>query len=187
MIALSFMQVFALDFPIDAQKNAQAHNNQGVLYMRERNYFSAIQEFKIAIAINPYHQTTAVYFNNLGCAYLELAKIQNEHGIPKEWGDFGAYAQMSFEDAIKQDVMKLSYYQNIVDSFELQGTLNKELKKYQKDSNKNPFSNIVVALIYVKQNKIRNAQIILDDFMTENPDLIINSSLKSYLKSLDED
>ena len=65
--------------------------------------------------------------------------------------------------------------------------LKNELKKYQKDSAKNPFSNIVIALIYVKQGKIRNAQIILDDFMTENPDLIINSSLKSYLKSLEED
>lgn len=180
-------QAFSLDFPIDAQKNAQAHNNQGVLYMRERNYFAAIQEFKIAIAINPYHQATAVYFNNLGLAYLELAKIQNEHGIPREWGDFGDFARVSFEDAIKQDTMKLSYYQNIVDCFELRKTLGKELKKYQKDGAKNPLSNIVVALIYVKQNKIRNAQIILDDFMTEHPDLIINSSLKTYLRTLEDD
>ena len=184
---LFIVQAFAIDFPIDAQKNAQAHNNQGVLYMRERNYFAAIQEFKIAIAINPYHQATAVYFNNLGCAYLELAKIQNEHGIPKEWGDFGSFAQVSFEDAIKQDPMKLGYYQNIVDSFELQNSLSKELKKYQKDSVKNPLSKIIVALIYVKQNKIQNAQINLDDFMVDHPDLIINSSLKTYLRQFEDD
>lgn len=166
--------------PVDAQKNAQMHNNRGTLYMKERDYLAAIKEFKIAIAVNPRKQSTATYYNNLGCAYMEIAKIQGTHNVSKKNGDFAQYAQMSFESAITQDCMNLSYYQNLVDSFYLQGTLSKNLAKYKKS--KKPFDKIIVGLIYEKLGKKSTARTLFDDFITENPDLIISKNLRLYIR-----
>ena len=57
-------------YTIDPEKNAYNHNNKGVEYLSEKYYYGAIQEFKIAISLNPNTQATAVYFNNLGKTYL---------------------------------------------------------------------------------------------------------------------
>ena len=50
---------------IDATKNAFLHNNMGLRYMEEHCYYAAIQEFKIAISLNPNTQATAVYYKNI--------------------------------------------------------------------------------------------------------------------------
>ena len=167
--------------PIDAEANAQTRNNRGVMYMREKDYFAAIKEFKIAIGVNPNHQTSAVYYNNLGRAYLELAKIQKEHNLPTKNANFASYAQESFESAIKQDCLQLSFYKNLVLSFELQGTLNSKRKQYSSDTT-NPFNLIIVALIDERLGNKRNMQIALDDFIASYPKLLITVSLKDYLK-----
>lgn len=171
-------------YPIDAEKNAQKRNNSGVLYMKERDYFAAIKEFKIAIAINPNHQTSAVYYNNLGSAYLELGKIQKQYKLNKNGADFASFAQESFESAIAQDCMQLSFYKNLVSSFELQGIMNSKKREYLNDES-NPLNLIVVALIEEKLGNKVNAQIMLDDFIVSYPDLLITVSLKNYLKRIE--
>lgn len=166
--------------PIDAQKNAQMHNSMGATFMKEKDYLAAIKEFKIAIAINPYHQSTAVYYNNLGCSYLELSRIQVKHKLTKKDGEFAVWAQISFENAIMQDCMNLSYYKNLVESFSLQGNLSSKLAKYKKSSEKNQFDKIILGLIYEKMGKKAIAKGIFDEFTSQNPDLIISKSLKKY-------
>ena len=64
----SFLPVFAsgrtsVTYVIDPEKNAYDHNNKGVIYVEEKCYYAAIQEFKMAISLNPKTQATAVYFN----------------------------------------------------------------------------------------------------------------------------
>lgn len=166
--------------PIDAQNNAQMHNNQGVLYLRERDYLAAIKEFKIAIAINPNTQASATYYNNLGCAYLEIAKFQRAHANLKKEGNFAYFAQISFESAIKQDAMNLAYYKNLVDSFYYQGTLNKSYLKYR--NSKNQFDKIIVGLIHEKQGRIEAAKTVFDEFVSQNPSLLISKSLMNYIQ-----
>jgi len=68
--------------------------------MNERCYYAAIQEFKIAISLNPNTQATAVYYNNIADAYMEI-------GYPN-------MAQQPYEDAIKQYSLNLQYYQDLV-------------------------------------------------------------------------
>ncbi len=165
--------------PIDAQNNAQMHNNQGVSYMRERDYLAAIKEFKIAIAINPKTQASATYYNNLGCAYLEIAKFQSSHANMKKEGNFANFAQVSFEDAIKQDAMNLSFYKNLVESFYYQGTLNKSYLKYRES--KNEFDKIIVGFIFQKQGRTDAAKTIFDEFASDNPNLLISKSLAQYI------
>ncbi len=186
MFAFLCLPNCAEEFPIDAAQNAQMHNNKGVEYMKERDYFAAIQEFKFAIAINPYHQTTAVFFNNLGKAYLELAKIQYEKKLTKKDADFAEWAKISFEAAIDQDYLKLQYYENLADSIELTKKINREIKEYTERSIKNPMWLIEVALLYEKKGEYTNAKICIDEFIVKYPDLIIIDTLRNYIKKLDE-
>ena len=59
-------------YVIDAVRNAYIHNNKGLNYLKDNLYYPAIQEFKIAISLNPNTQATAVYYNNLGETYMKL-------------------------------------------------------------------------------------------------------------------
>jgi tetratricopeptide (TPR) repeat protein len=47
---------------INASNNAEMHNNWGVNYLEEGDYFAAIKEFKIAIALNPSKQNNRCLF-----------------------------------------------------------------------------------------------------------------------------
>jgi tetratricopeptide (TPR) repeat protein len=171
---------------INASNNAEMHNNWGVNYLEEGDYFAAIKEFKIAIALNPSKQTTAVYFNNLGQTYMELSKIQKKHKLSTENGDFAHWAEISFDTAIEQDCMNMNYYKSLVQSYKAQGKLSEKLKEYKAKTEKDPFAQIVVVLIYKEQGKKRNAQISLDEFISKYPDLLITQSLKMYAKELDD-
>ena len=56
-------------YEIDAQKNAYVHNNLGLIYVDEKCYYAAIQEFKIAISLSPSTQASAIFYTNLGNTY----------------------------------------------------------------------------------------------------------------------
>lgn len=86
-------------YTIDAVRNAYIHNNRGLNYVAERMYYPAIEEFKIAISLNPNTQATAVYYNNLGETYMKI-------GYPD-------LAQDCFERALKQYSLNLKYYKNL--------------------------------------------------------------------------
>lgn len=88
-------------YTIDAVRNAYIHNNRGLNYVAERMYYPAIEEFKIAISLNPNTQATAVYYNNLGETYMKI-------GYPD-------LAQDCFERALKQYSLNLKYYKNLAD------------------------------------------------------------------------
>lgn len=178
LIALSLhLPAFCEVTPIDAQRAAQAHNNLGVDYFKEGDYLAAIKEFKIAIGINPNNQTTAVYNNNLGRTYLALARLSPPRS------PFPAWAQISFESAISQDCMNFSFYENLVESFKLQGNLGERLSYYKKDSAKNPFSSLTVALIHEKRGDKLSAIVIYNDFIKNFPDLIITNDVKKHLET----
>ena len=72
---------------IEAEKDAFLHNNIGINYLKDRIYYAAIQEFKIAISLSPTTQASAIFMNNLGETY-------NFIGYPD-------LAIPCFEDAIK--------------------------------------------------------------------------------------
>ena len=78
LISLIFLSVLTSGYRkpdvyvIDATKNAYIHNNMGLRYMNEHCYYAAIQEFKIAISLNPDTQATATYYDNIGDAYMAI-------------------------------------------------------------------------------------------------------------------
>lgn len=155
-------------YTIDAEKDAFYHNNVGLNYLKDRIYYAAIQEFKIAIQLSPNTQATAIFKNNLGETY-----------------DFIGYPDMArvcFEDAIKLYGLNFKYYINLVDCYKKLGITNTKIKELSKSAN--PYDKITLGLLYIQNGETRKGVIILDELCSEEPDLIITGAIKQYLKEV---
>jgi len=157
-------------YKIDPTTNAINHNNIGLKDVCEHNYYDAIQEFSLAIALNPKTQATAVYYNNLGETYMRIA-------------DFRA-AQGCFELAIKQYNLNLLYYQNLVSSFKAQKVMPAKIQLYKAKGEKDPMNMIILGLLYVSSGNIQGGIIKLDEFCMKEPDLLISDAVRSYIQSI---
>lgn len=157
-------------YKIDAEKNAVMHNNLGLEAVSEQNYYEAIQEFSLAILLNPKTQATAVYYNNLGETYMKVGCFREAQGC--------------FEKSIKQYNLNFLYYQNLVKSFKAQKTIGTKIKTYEAQSEKNPLNMIILGLLYVESGDTRRGIIKLDEFCMREPDLLITGAVRSYLKEI---
>ena len=155
-------------YTIDAEKDAFYHNNVGLNYLKDRIYYAAIQEFKIAIQLSPSTQATAIFKSNLGETY-------NFIGYPD-------MARVCFEDALKLYGLNFKYYINLADCYVRLGILNTKIKEYSSSSN--PYDKIMLGLLYVKSGQVRKGVIILDEFCNEEPDLLITPAVRQYLKEV---
>lgn len=157
-------------YKIDATKNATLHNNIGLNYISEQNYYDAIQEFSLAIALNPKSQASAVYYNNLGETYMKV-------GCYKE-------AQRCFENSLKLCRLNFLYYQNLVNSFKAQKNIDTKIKIYQQKAESNSLDMITLGLLYVENGDIQIGIIKLDEFCMKEPELLITPAVRSYLSQL---
>ncbi len=155
-------------YTIDAGKDAFYHNNVGLNYLKDRIYYAAIQEFKIAIQLSPNTQATAVFKNNLGETY-------NFIGYPD-------MARVCFEDAIKLYGLNFKYYLNLTECYKNLGIVNSKIQELS--TGKNPFDKIQLGLLYIQSGETRKGVIILDEFCTEEPDLLITPTIRQYLKEV---
>lgn len=157
-------------YKIDAEKNAVMHNNLGLQALTDNNYYVAIQEFSLAILLNPKTQATSVYYNNLGNTYMKLGYYRDAQGC--------------FEKAIKQYNLNFSYYQNLVNSYKAQNIIKPKINYFQAKINKDPMNMVILGLLYVSSGDIRRGIIKLDEFCMKEPDLLITGAVQSYLKTL---
>lgn len=155
-------------FHIDAITNASRHNILGTEYVRERCYYAAIQEFKIAISLNPNSQASSVYYNNLGEVYMKL-------GFPVE-------AQDCFERALKLYGLNFLYYQNLAKCYKQMKMEQKMISRYK--ISKNPLDKVMLGLLYAESGQTRMGIMTLDDFCMREPDLILTHGVKNYLRDL---
>ena len=144
---------------IDATKNAYLHNNMGIRYMDEGIYYAAIQEFKIAISLNPNTQATSVYYKNIGDAYM---------------------ARQPYEDAIRQYSLNFQYYQKLAKCYKSLGLANSKIAEYSKSQN--VLDKVMLGLLYIENGNLRRGIIILDEFTSDEPDLIITPAVKHFIK-----
>ena len=151
---------------IDATKNAFLHNNMGLRYMEEHCYYAAIQEFKIAISLNPNTQATAVYYKNIGDAYMAI-------GYPN-------MAQKPYEDAIRQYSLNLQYYQNLAKCYKKLGLVNSKIAEYSKGGN--ALNKVKLGILYIENGNIKRGITVLDEFTASEPDLIITPAVRQYVK-----
>ena len=155
-------------YTIDAGKDAFLHNNIGLNYLKDRIYYAAIQEFKIAIQLSPNTQATAIFKNNLG-------EVYNYIGYPD-------MARVCFEDAIKLYGLNFKYYLNLVDCYAQQGILQSKINELSDPQT--PYEKIQLGLLYIKSGQTRRGVILLDDLCNDEPDLLITPAIKQYLKEV---
>lgn len=156
-------------YKIDAEKNAYFHNNMGLRHVDEQAYYAAIQEFKIAISLNPNTQATAVYYANLGETYMKIGTYK--------------YAQDCFERAITQYPLNFEYYQNLAQCYKAENLIDLKIKTYS-DTSKNPLNMIMLGLLYIEKGNVKHGIITLDEFCMQEPDLIITNAVRNYLKQI---
>lgn len=154
---------------IDAQKNAVNHNNRGVIYMQDRYYAPAIKEFEMAVLLDPDTQASSVYYANLANCYMKI-------GYP-------ALAQDTLQRAIKKHPMNFGFYQDLAIIYKRLNITGQKLKYYQKDSEKNPLSQVMVGLILMEEGKIDAGLARLQEFVHLEPDLIITNGVKRYIEA----
>lgn len=173
IISLIFLSTIASgyrkpDVPvIDAVKNSNNHNNLGIMYMSERSYYAAIQEFKIAISLNPESQATAVYYTNLGDCYMKI-----EH--PE-------LALDCYERALTLYNLNLNYYINLAKCLIANKLLDKKLEQFSDFTN--PYNQLMSGVLYVESGNYQRGITVLDSFTISEPDLIITPAVKSYIRS----
>jgi tetratricopeptide (TPR) repeat protein len=158
-----------MTYVIDPEKNAYEHNNLGLMYVEEKCYYAAIQEFKIAISLNPKTQATAVYFNNLGNVYMKI-------GYPD-------LALDCYKNALTQYSLNFEYYQNLVNCYKALGQTENQLARYKAKQN-NPMDLIMLGLLYEQNKDKKKAIIVLDEFAMSEPDLIITPAVKNYIQKI---
>ena len=162
----------SVTYVIDPEKNAFEHNNLGLMYIEEKCYYAAIQEFKIAISLNPKTQATAVYFNNLGKVYMTI-------GYPN-------LALDCFKNAITQYSLNFEYYKNLAECYKALGQSESQLNQY-KSRKKAPLDLVMLGLLYEQNNDKKKAIIVLDEFSNSEPDLIITPAVKNYIQKIIDD
>ena len=159
---------------IDARNNASYHNDLGVKFMRKQIYPRAVEEFGIAAALVVDSQETGVYYNNLGLAYLGLAKQDFARAEL-----YAKQAQHAFEHALSYGIMQASYYENLVECYELQGTIDENIRLCLNSDS--VYNKILLVFLYKRIGKILEAQALAEIIAVDNPDLIIVKNLKKYL------
>lgn len=102
--------------------------------MEERCYYAAIQEFKIAISLNPNTQATSVYYKNIGDAYMAI-------GYPN-------MAKQPYEDAVRQYSLNLQYYQNLAQCYKKLGLMNSKIAEYRKGGN--ALNKVMLGVLYIE-------------------------------------
>ena len=155
-------------YTIDAGKDAFYHNNVGINYLKDRIYYAAIQEFKIAVQLSPNTQATAIFKNNLGETYMFI--------------DYPEMARVCFEDAIQLYGLNFKYYLNLAECYKTLGITKTKIAELVNSSN--PYDKIIVGLLQIQTGQIRKGVIILDDLCAQEPDLLIIPAIKQYLKEV---
>ena len=155
-------------YEIKAEKDAFYHNNVGLNYLQDRIYFAAIQEFKIAISLSPTTQASAIFYNNLGETYVFI-------GYPD-------LARDCFENAIKLYGLNFKYYQNLTQVYINLGITNSKITEFS--SSNDLYDKIKLGLLYISTGQARRGVNVLDEVCAQEPDLIITSAIKQYLKEV---
>ena len=155
-------------YTIDAEKDAFLHNNVGLNYLKDRIYYAAIQEFKIAIQLSPNTQATAIFKNNLGDTYTYI-------GYPD-------MARICYEDAIKLYGLNFKYYLNLAECYKTLGITQTKIKEYSTSTS--PYDKIMLGLLYIQTGSVRKGVNTLDELCSEEPDLLIIPAIRQYLREV---
>ena len=154
---------------IDATTNARTHSNMGNFYFNEGNLVSAIKEYEIAYKLSYQNSSSSVYLYNLARCYKELNNYEQ--------------AKIYIEEAIKKDCINMTYYKALADCYVALKIEQSELERCLNDYS-NPYNRIIAGLILLKIGESSLAKNIFDEFVNNNPDMIISDDVRLILKGI---
>lgn len=160
-------------FVIDATKNAVAHNEKGLFYARLHYYPAAINEFMLAVALNPNSELTAACYNNLGQAYSEIGYIDS--------------AEKCFKKAVEIKPYNIKYAENLIKICNVQNKTGSLRKKYENIHLKNVNSlqpYLMLGLIHKNMGNTGSSEEYLREFVRLAPDLDVTDEVKTVIKRL---
>lgn len=164
-----FGQLCFAAWDIKAERNAYIHNNKGLVYLEEKYYFGAIKEFEIAIDLLPNTQATAVFQTNLGKTYEKI-------GYP-------ILARPCFERAVNLNALNFDYYLNLAQNYKTLGIVDSKIQEFN-NKKSSPLNNVMIGLLYIQKGHKSTGITILDDFCNKEPNLLITSGIKNYIKQI---
>lgn len=162
-------------FIIDPAKNAVWHNEKGLSFFELGDYYAAINEFRLAIMLNPESEASAAFYNNLGKVYYKV-------------GDYAA-AEKSFRRATEIKPYYIEYCKNLIKSYEQMGILNQMTKKYEKSIIKdinNLHSYLMLGLIHKEYGNNNVAAGYFRKFVKLAPYLRISEQINRIIKGLEK-
>lgn len=154
---------------IDAVKNARLHSNMGNIYFDEKHYVAALKEYQIAYNLTYDLNESSTYLYNIAQCFMKLGNYE--------------LAKNALLGAINKNCINITYYEKLVDCYIVLNTTQKELKSHLKDTT-NPYNRIIAGLIYLKTGHKKNARIIFDEFVNDNPDMIISEDIRLILNRM---
>ncbi len=160
-------------FKIDAHKNAVSHNQKGMYYLSRGYAYAAAEEFKLAIRLAPHNASTAIYFNNLGEAYIKLFKFDP--------------AIKSFQKAIEHNPNLLLSYENLVNAYREKDVLKIAVDKYVEIAKNDPTGSknwLILGLLYKELDHKEFAIKSLEEFIKLEPGLFITNSVERVVEEL---
>jgi len=158
-----------VEYHIDATKNARMHSNMGNIYFQEKKYIAALREYEIAYNLTANTTGSATYLYNIARCYITVG---NYH-----------LAKKALLGAIDKDCMNMTYYDTLCECYVKLGVAKKEIENHIKKS-ENPYNRIIVGLLYLKTGHKTTAKLIFDDFINENPDMLIANDIKAILRKM---
>ena len=78
--------------------------------------------------------------------------------------------------------MNFGFYQDLAVIYKRLNITGEKIKYYQKDSSKNPLSEIMVGLLFMEDGKYDAGLAKLQEFIYLEPDLIITNGVKKYVE-----
>jgi tetratricopeptide (TPR) repeat protein len=93
----------------DLQDNVIQHARKGEMLNSQQRYDEALEEFKIALRLNPYSSLSASLYNNLGVSFMQLRNYP--------------LALSSFQRAIRIQPHFELYYKNLIQTYQESGAL----------------------------------------------------------------
>jgi len=154
---------------INATKNARNHSNMGNISFSEGNYISALKEYEIAYNLTSGTTASSTYLYNIARCYMKMEMYN--------------LAKKALLGAIQKDCMNITYYQALCDCYIKLGVAQEEIVNYTQKT-ENPYNKIVVGLLYLKLGKKDIAKTVFDNFINENPKMLITSDVRAILQKL---
>lgn len=162
-------------FVVDPTKNAVWHNEKGMSFLELKHYGAAMQEFQIAILLNPESEASSAFYNNLGMTYYKI-------------GDYKS-SELNFQRAFELKPFYIEYYKNYINSYEkrnLLGNLSVQMTNTLIKDESDIQALLMLGLVHQKLGNKELAAGYLRKFIYLAPDLSISNQLKRLVKELEK-